>query len=153
MEFYHYCFARKLSIIADHKPLVAIFKKEVATLSQRIQWILIRMHQYRVRIIYKPGLDLFIADWLSTKNNTENKEAEIPGIQLNIATIQVNHKHSRLTINDTRSYFLNEQNQNSSKPQAFAQFTYHGFFKCEGKCYPNTQLELCWKILFFTIFY
>ena len=25
-----------------------------------------------------------------------------------------------------------------SKPQAFAKVTYHGFFKCEGKCYPNT---------------
>ena len=40
-----------------------------------------------------------------------------------------------------------------SKPQAFAKVTYHGFFKCEGKCYPNTQLELCWKMLLFIIFY
>ena len=38
------------------------------------------------------------------------------------------------------------------RPQAFAKVTYHGFFKCEGKCYPNTQLELCWKILSLTIF-
>ena len=34
---HHYFFVREMSIIADHKPLVAIFKKDVATLSQRLQ--------------------------------------------------------------------------------------------------------------------
>ena len=59
----------------------------------------------------------------------------------------------KLSNNDIGSNFLNEQNQNCSRPQSFAKVTYHGFFKCEGKCYPNTQLELCWKILSLTIFY
>ena len=30
---YHYCFAREVSTVTDHKPLVAIFKKDVVTLS------------------------------------------------------------------------------------------------------------------------
>ena len=64
-KFYHYCFARAVSIITDHKPLITIFKKDVATLSERPQQILLRIHQYMVRILYKPGRDLFIADWLS----------------------------------------------------------------------------------------
>ena len=32
--FHHYCFAREVHIITYHKPLVAILKKDVATLSQ-----------------------------------------------------------------------------------------------------------------------
>ena len=36
-KFNHYCFVREVSIIPEHKPLVAIFKKEVATISQGIQ--------------------------------------------------------------------------------------------------------------------
>ena len=43
-NFHHYSFAREVSIITDHKPLAAIFKKDVATLSQRFQWILLRIH-------------------------------------------------------------------------------------------------------------
>ena len=43
-KFHHYYFVRKVSIIADHKPLVAIFKKDVTMLSQRIQQILLRIH-------------------------------------------------------------------------------------------------------------
>ena len=31
-KFHHYCFGREVSIITDHKALVAIFKKDVATL-------------------------------------------------------------------------------------------------------------------------
>ena len=47
------------------------------------------------------------------------------------------------------SLFFINRTKYFSKPQAFTKVTYHGFFKCEGKCYPNTQLELCWKMLLF----
>ena len=40
-------------------------KKDLITLSQRLAWTLLRINQYRVRIIYKPGPNLFIADCLS----------------------------------------------------------------------------------------
>ena len=40
-KFHQYCFARGVHIINDPKPLVAIFKKDVAMLSQCI-------HQYRI---------------------------------------------------------------------------------------------------------
>ena len=57
-------------------------------LSQRIQRILLRIHLYRVRIIYKPESDLFITEWLSRQNHKENIDAEIPGKQLNDDVIQ-----------------------------------------------------------------
>ena len=87
-KFCHYCFAREVHIITDHKPLVTIFKKDLAMLSQRIQLTLLRIQQYRVTIIYTPGPDLFKADCLSRQNHKENKDKEIPGMQLNVATIQ-----------------------------------------------------------------
>ena len=36
-KFHHYCFTREVHIIMNHKPLVSIFKKDKATLSQWIQ--------------------------------------------------------------------------------------------------------------------
>ena len=44
-KFCHYCFVREVRLITDHKWLVAIFKKDVATLSQRKQGVLFRIHQ------------------------------------------------------------------------------------------------------------
>ena len=61
-KFHHYCFARDVNVITNHKPLVAIFKNDAVTLSQRIHQILLRIHQYMVRILYKPGPEFFIAN-------------------------------------------------------------------------------------------
>ena len=82
-KLHHYCLVTQVSIITDHKPLLPIFKKDIATLFQRLQWILLRMHQYRVKI-YKPGSDLFMADWLSRKNHKDDRGKEIEGMQVSI---------------------------------------------------------------------
>ena len=39
------------------KPIVSIFEKGIATLSQRLQCILLQIHQYKICKIYKPGPD------------------------------------------------------------------------------------------------
>ena len=87
-KFHHYCFARKVLISTDHKLLVAIFKKDVAMLSQCIQCILLKIHQYRVQIIYKPGPEIFTADWLSQHNHEEGKDKPIKDMDIRIDTIQ-----------------------------------------------------------------
>ena len=79
----------EISISRDRKPQVAIQRKEVATLQQRLQHILSRIHQYRVRIINKPGPDLFIADWLSRQKHKENKNDEIPSRKINTDAIHI----------------------------------------------------------------
>ena len=73
-KFHHYCFAREVHILTDHKLLVAIFKKDVAMLSQCIQCILLKIHQYGVQILYKPGPEIFIEDWLLWHNHQEGKD-------------------------------------------------------------------------------
>ena len=132
-KFHHYCFAREVSIITDHKPLVAIFKKDIATLSQKLQWILLRIHQYRVKIIYKPGPDLFIADWLSRQNYKEDKNEEIAGMQVNVNSVEMAkdprmyHDTWTATSNGPRTFtttermhqkkMAREQNQYTTEPQ------------------------------------
>ena len=87
-KFHHYCSGREVLIILDHKPLGAMFKKDVATLSQHIQCILLKIHQYRVQIIYKPGPEIFIAEWLSRNNHVEGKDKPIKDIDVHLDVIQ-----------------------------------------------------------------
>ena len=87
-KFHHYCFGMEVLAITDHKPLVSIFKKDVVTLSQQIQHILLKIHQYRVQIIYKPGPDIFIADWLLWHNHAEGKDQPIKGVEVQVDVIQ-----------------------------------------------------------------
>ena len=76
-------------VITDHKPLVSLFKKDVATLSQHIQCILLEIHQYRVQIIFKPGPEIFSADWLSRHNHIEGKDKPIKGMDIQVDAIQI----------------------------------------------------------------
>ena len=41
-KFHHYCFAREVHVITNHKLLVAIFQKDVAMLSQCTQCIILK---------------------------------------------------------------------------------------------------------------
>ena len=77
--FHHYCFAHEVSVITNHKPFIAIFKKDIASLSQRLQQIPLHIPKYRIIILYKPALQLYIANWLSKHNHKEGKDEEIRG--------------------------------------------------------------------------
>ena len=56
-------------------------------LSQHIQCILLKIHQYRVWTIYKPGSKIFIADWLSRHNHEEGKDKPIKVMDIRIDAI------------------------------------------------------------------
>ena len=87
-KFHHYCFSREVLIITDQKLLVSMFKKDVTILLQCIQCILLKIHQYRFQIIYKPGPMIFIADWLSQHNHAEGKDKPIKDVDIRRDAIQ-----------------------------------------------------------------
>ena len=60
----------------------------MAILSQHIQQTLLKINQYRVQILYKPGPKTFIADWLSSHNHEENKDESIKGMDIKVDAIQ-----------------------------------------------------------------
>ena len=87
-KLHHYCFGREVLIITDHKLFISMLKKDVATLLQHIQCILLKIHPYRVLIIYKPGPKIFIADWLLRHNHVEGKDKPIEDMDIRVDAIQ-----------------------------------------------------------------
>ena len=81
-KFHHVCFGQEVLIITDHKPLVAMLKKDMATLSQCIQCIMLKIHQYGVQILYKPGPEIFIEDWLLRDNHVESKDKPVKDMDI-----------------------------------------------------------------------
>ena len=88
-KFHHYCFHRQVIVITNHKPLVSIFKKDVATLSQHTQCIFLKIHQYMVKIIYKPEPKIFIADWLSQHNHVKGKDRPFKDMDIKVNAIWI----------------------------------------------------------------
>ena len=59
----------------------------IATPSQGRKCLLLRIHQYRIKMLYKHWPDLFIADWLSLQNHREDWDDEIPSMKITIDAI------------------------------------------------------------------
>ena len=48
---------------------------------------MLHTNQDRIHILYKPGPELYIADWPSHNNHGENRNQEITGMNINIHMI------------------------------------------------------------------
>ncbi|KAI8480674.1 hypothetical protein Bbelb_415670 [Branchiostoma belcheri] len=82
-RFHQYTYGRQVRVQTDHKPLEMIVLKPLHAAPKRLQRMLMRLQQYDVKITYKPGKEMFLADTLSRaylplegSRSTTEKEAE-----------------------------------------------------------------------------
>ena len=65
-RFNQYIYGRKsVDVQSDHKPLEAIFGKPLTAAPKRLQGMLLRLQKYNLKVRYKKGTEMFIADTLS----------------------------------------------------------------------------------------
>ena len=62
---HQYVYGRKVVLFTDHKPLVSISRKPLASVPKRLQSLLLRLQHYDVEIRYRPGREMYLADTLS----------------------------------------------------------------------------------------
>jgi hypothetical protein len=88
-----------LEVHTDHQPLETIFKKPLQAAPRRLQKMMMRLQRYRLRIKYKKGSSLTLADTLSrAPQNTTNdsKQTNFEIFRVNIDTISANKEESNL---------------------------------------------------------
>ena len=64
-RFHAYLFGRLFVVESDHNPLESIHLKHLTSAPPRLQKMLLRLQQYDLKIKYKPGTSMLIADALS----------------------------------------------------------------------------------------
>lgn len=61
------CGKVNVEVETDHQPLINIFTKSVLQATKRIQRMMLRLQRYDIKLKYKKGKEMFIADLLSRK--------------------------------------------------------------------------------------
>lgn len=89
-RFYEYVYGKKFIVETDHKPLLGIFKKPLASCPARLQRMLIQLKKYDFEIVYKPGKELFVADTLSRAYIQDDKNVTDFENDLEICVIDMN---------------------------------------------------------------
>ena len=83
-RFHQYIFGREVTVETDHKPLLAIFAKPLFKSLLRLQKLLLDLQKYDLKVTYKPGSTLFLADHLSRAYPNEAKEDLISDSELSV---------------------------------------------------------------------
>ena len=77
-RFHTYLYGRSFDVITDHKPLVMILNKPLASASPRLQRLMIKLQGYNFTIKYRPGKENDLSDGLSRlPNNTSNETIQL----------------------------------------------------------------------------
>ena len=82
-KFHKFLFGKQVVVTTDHKPLEYIFNKPLYQTPLRLQKMLLTLQRYDLRIVYKPGKGLFIADALSRNYLDETNETLVPQLEVN----------------------------------------------------------------------
>ena len=66
VERFQQCvFGRSVKVDTDHKPLESIFRKSLLSAPKRLQRMLLRLQKFDLRVSYKKGSEMYLADTLS----------------------------------------------------------------------------------------
>ena len=82
-KFHQYIFGKSVEVPSDHKPLEHIFSKPLHQAPLRIQKMLMSLQRYDLKVGYKPGAEMYIADALSRAYLPETNESLVPELEVN----------------------------------------------------------------------
>ena len=72
-RFHTYVYGKEFQTESDHKPLENIQNKNIAQAPPRLQRMLLRLQPYDAQILYKPGKEIRIPDYLSRTQPTQGE--------------------------------------------------------------------------------
>lgn len=102
LRFHQYIYGQVVSVETDHRPLITLFKKPLAEVPTRLQRLMLKIQVYDLRVEYKPGSKMYIADSLSRAPLPESSEDELD----ENLTVHVNLLKNNLPISQERLEWL-----------------------------------------------
>ena len=90
-KFHHYTYDRKVTVVTDHKPLVAISCKPLHRAPRRLQALLLKTQTYDYDMMHMPGTQIPISDAFS-RPPTKDEEAQLLEEVCNLSLIDVPHQ-------------------------------------------------------------
>ncbi|PIK33275.1 hypothetical protein BSL78_29913 [Apostichopus japonicus] len=85
-KFHMYVYGKEFIVESDHKPLEMIYLKNLVAAPTRLQLMLLRLQGYQLKITYKPGKTMLLADAMSRLNPLPGQDViSVAGINMSFA--------------------------------------------------------------------
>ena len=135
-KFHQYLYGRDINVESDHKLLESIFKKPLHQAPMRLQRMLLRLQRYTLKVTYKPGKELYIADTLSHAFLKEQKE-DLLGEEL-----EVNWITPQLPISEKKLIMFRKATADDPEMQMLRDITMTGWPK--ERNYVPKEMKTYW---------
>lgn len=124
-RFHHYLYGRDhINAETDHKPLIAIFSKPLLNAPKRLQSMLLALQGYNLKVVYKPGPEMYLSDTLSraTTGNTHPKSMHEQHTVCSLGTEQLDveqiNQAEYLNVTDRRLRQIQQHTDQDERLQA-----------------------------------
>ena len=88
-HFKHFTYGRPVTIISDHRPLVSLFKRSLASSSPHLSRMLLQILDYDLNIVYQEGSKMHLSDALSRLSmHQPNNGLTLPGMDITVHEIE-----------------------------------------------------------------
>ncbi|KAE8291509.1 Retrovirus-related Pol polyprotein from transposon 17.6 Protease [Larimichthys crocea] len=124
----------------DHKPLIAIIKKNLGEMSPRIQRLMMKLQRYDFDLIYTPGKHIVVADALS-RAVTQSEEHDECSTEKEV-NLHVNLITETLPMSDMKSRLIADETKKDVGLQRVIQLMNEDWPRGECQQYYNIRGEL-----------
>ena len=92
LHFKHFTNGHQVTVITDHKPLITLFKKNIAASSPRLSQMLIKIIDFQMDLQHQGGSKMHLSDAISRFNTHDSEDAKskaVPIADFNISIHEV----------------------------------------------------------------
>ena len=104
-------YGRQVNVHTDHQPLETIFKKPLHAAPRRLQKMMMRLQRYNIKVSYKKGTSLLLADTLSRAplpTTNDSKQTNFEVFRTDIDNHPDNPRISSQTLADIKASTAND---------------------------------------------
>uniref|UniRef100_A0A8D8R4K6 Reverse transcriptase RNase H-like domain-containing protein n=1 Tax=Cacopsylla melanoneura TaxID=428564 RepID=A0A8D8R4K6_9HEMI len=97
-KFHQFVYGRTVTVETDHKPLLFIMKKQIDDCPARLKRMLFTLQRYEFNLVYRPGKQMFVSDFLSRApvSCTSNELEETIELEVNQMICSISLTEERL---------------------------------------------------------
>ena len=128
-KFDIYIYGRSdILVETDHKPLETIFKKQLCDAPTRLQRMLLVLQKYDLRVVYKKGTEMYLADMLSRAHLNDVQQSSF------VSTLEVTDHRDGPAVSTSRWKQIDQFSACDPVMQKLRQTIQHGW--------PNTRIQV-----------
>ena len=137
LHFKHLTYGLKVHIIADHKPLITLFRKNLHATSLRLSPMLVQILDYNIKFHHQEGTKMHLSDALSRLNthdsDTKKSRAKpVADFNVTIHDVEILTGFKSLSLDQ-----IGRETEHDTDMQLFKQHILDGFPKAKS-CLPES---------------